>query len=33
VDKELLRVINSLPNYTPGKKRGEVEVVIGITFE
>jgi hypothetical protein len=33
VDKELLRVINSLPNYLPGKKRGEVEVVIGITFE
>lgn len=33
IDKEILRVINSLPNYTPGKKRGEVEVVIGITFE
>ncbi|MDQ3109087.1 MAG: hypothetical protein M3R17_04255 [Bacteroidota bacterium] len=33
IDKELLRVINSLPDYTPGKKRGEVEVVIGITFE
>jgi hypothetical protein len=33
IDKELLRVINSLPNYTPGKKRGEVEVMIGITFE
>lgn len=33
IDKEILRVINSLPNYLPGKKRGEVEVVIGITFE
>jgi hypothetical protein len=33
IDKELMRVINSLPNYTPGKKRGEVEVMIGITFE
>ncbi|MEO5644508.1 MAG: hypothetical protein ABIQ40_02290 [Bacteroidia bacterium] len=33
IDKEILRVINSLPDYTPGKKRGEVEVVIGITFE
>jgi hypothetical protein len=33
IDKEILRVINSLPNYTPGKKRGEIEVVIGITFE
>ncbi len=33
IDKEILRVINSLPNYIPGKKRGEVEIVIGITFE
>ena len=33
IDKELLRVISSIPNYTPGKKRGEVEVMIGITFE
>jgi hypothetical protein len=33
IDKEILRVINSLPNYTPGKKRGEIEVMIGITFE
>ncbi len=33
IDKEILRVINSLPNYLPGKKRGEVEIVIGITFE
>lgn len=33
IDKEILRVISSLPNYTPGKKRGEIEVVIGITFE
>lgn len=33
IDKEILRVIGSLPNYTPGKKRGEIEVVIGITFE
>lgn len=33
IDKEILRVINSLPNYIPGKKRGEIEVMIGITFE
>ena len=33
IDKELLRVINSIPNYNPGKKRGEVDIMIGITFE
>ncbi len=33
VDKELLRVISALPYYNPGKKRGEVEIMIGITFE
>ena len=33
IDKELMRVINSIPNYNPGKKRGEVDIMIGITFE
>ena len=33
VDKELLRVINSMPNWSPGKKRGEVDIMIGVTFE
>ncbi len=33
VDAELLRVINSMPSWNPGKKRGEVDVMIGITFE
>jgi hypothetical protein len=33
VDAELLRVISTMPNWNPGKKRGEVQVMIGITFE
>ena len=33
IDKELMRVINSIPDYNPGKKRGEVDIMIGITFE
>jgi hypothetical protein len=33
VDAELLRVINAMPSWNPGKKRGEVEVMLGITFE
>ncbi len=33
IDAELLRVINAMPSWNPGKKRGEVDVMIGITFE
>lgn len=33
IDKELLRVINAMPKWSPGKKRGEVDVMIGVTFE
>ena len=33
VDAELLRIINAMPDWNPGKKRGEVDVMIGITFE
>lgn len=33
IDAELLRVINAMPNWNPGKKRGEVQVMLGITFE
>jgi hypothetical protein len=33
VDKELLRVVSTMPNWTPGKKRGEVDIMIGVTFE
>jgi hypothetical protein len=33
IDKELMRVVNSIPDYNPGKKRGEVDIMIGITFE
>lgn len=32
-DAELLRVINAMPNWTPGKKRGTVDVMVGVTFE
>ncbi|HET6991785.1 MAG TPA: hypothetical protein VFJ43_10695 [Bacteroidia bacterium] len=33
IDKELLRVISTMPNWSPGKKRGEVDIMVGITFE
>ena len=33
IDKELLRVINAMPKWSPGKKRGEVDIMIGVTFE
>jgi hypothetical protein len=32
-DAELLRVIKAMPQWNPGKKRGEVDVMIGVTFE
>lgn len=32
-DAELLRVMNAMPNWNPGKKRGTVDVMVGITFE
>ena len=32
-DAELLRVIQSMPNWSPGTKRGTVDVMVGITFE
>lgn len=32
-DAELLRVINAMPYWNPGKKRGTVDVMLGITFE
>ncbi|HTF06353.1 MAG TPA: hypothetical protein VK826_20115 [Bacteroidia bacterium] len=32
-DAELLRVIQAMPNWNPGKKRGTVDVILGITFE
>lgn len=32
-DAELMRVIQSMPNWNPGTKRGTVDVIIGITFE
>lgn len=33
VDAELLRVIKAMPNWNPGKKRGELDIMLGITFE
>lgn len=33
VDAELLRVIKAMPNWNPGKKRGEVDIMLGVTFE
>lgn len=33
VDAELLRVIKSMPDWNPGKKHGEVDIMIGVTFE
>lgn len=32
-DAELLRVVNAMPDWAPGKKRGTVDVMLGITFE
>lgn len=32
-DAELLRVMNTMPLWNPGKKRGTVDVMVGITFE
>lgn len=32
-DAELLRVVNAMPYWNPGKKRGTVDVMVGITFE
>lgn len=32
-DAELLRVMNAMPNWNPGTKRGTVDVMVGITFE
>lgn len=32
-DTELLRVMNAMPHWNPGTKRGTVDVMLGITFE
>jgi hypothetical protein len=32
-DAELLRVMSAMPAWNPGKKRGTVDVMVGITFE
>lgn len=32
-DTELLRVMNAMPRWNPGTKRGTVDVMLGITFE
>lgn len=32
-DAELLRVMNAMPKWNPGTKRGTVDVMVGITFE
>ena len=32
-DAELMRVIQAMPNWNPGTKRGTVDVMVGITFE
>lgn len=32
-DAELMRVMNGMPNWNPGTKRGTVDVMVGITFE
>ncbi len=32
-DAELLRVIQNMPSWNPGTKRGTVDVMVGITFE
>lgn len=33
IDTELVRVVNAMPNWNPGKKRGTVDVMLGITLE
>lgn len=33
VDDELIRVLKAMPKWDPGKKRGSVDVMIGVTFE
>jgi hypothetical protein len=33
IDAELVRVVNSMPAWNPGKKRGTVDVMLGITLE
>jgi len=33
IDAEILRVIQAMPNWNPGKKRGDVQIMLGITFE
>jgi hypothetical protein len=33
LDDEFIRVLKSMPLWNPGKKRGEVDVMVGITFE
>ncbi|HLG03079.1 MAG TPA: hypothetical protein VI731_05750 [Bacteroidia bacterium] len=33
VDAEILRIISTMPEWNPGKKRGEVDVMLGITLE
>lgn len=32
-DAELMRVMQAMPNWNPGTKRGTVDVMVGITFE
>ncbi|HTL81897.1 MAG TPA: hypothetical protein VL651_09350 [Bacteroidia bacterium] len=33
MDDELIRVLKAMPYWNPGKKRGAVDVMIGVTFE
>lgn len=33
VDAELMRIIKAMPSWDPGKKRGEVDIMLGVTFE
>jgi hypothetical protein len=33
IDAELVRVVNAMPYWNPGKKRGTVDVMLGITLE
>lgn len=33
IDAELVRVVNGMPYWNPGKKRGTVDVMLGITLE
>ncbi|MBI3510300.1 MAG: hypothetical protein HY064_06525 [Bacteroidetes bacterium] len=33
IDAEIIRVFRNMPNWNPGKKKGLVDVMIGVTFE